>query len=98
MSDAGIVLKFEPVIRAKGVFWVSGEYVRQGEVVHWECFLRLLGQTVRVGFDEYLEKYEDAVDLYEAYVREEFPDIPSALMFVLTSFPRVAEEMRNGEA
>jgi calcineurin-like phosphoesterase family protein len=98
MGDAEIISRFEAVIRAKEVVWINGEYLRGGEVVRWECFVRLLGEVVRVGFDEYLEKYEDAVDLYDAYVREEFSDVGLALMFVLKSFPRVAEEMRDGES
>jgi hypothetical protein len=98
MGDAEIISRFEAVIRAKGGLWINGEYLREREVVRWECFVRLLGDVVRVGFDEYLEKYEDAVDLYDAYVREEFPDVRSALMFVLASFPRVAEKMRAGES
>jgi hypothetical protein len=95
MGDAEIISKLEAEIRANGVLWINGEYLRDGEVVRWECFVRWRSAVVRVGFDEYLEKYEDAVDLYDAYVREEFRDIPSALVFVLKSFPRVAEEMRK---
>jgi hypothetical protein len=95
MSDAEIISKLEAVIRAKSVLWINGEYLREGEMVRWECFVKSLGAVVRVGFDEYLETYEDAVDLYDAYVREEFADVGSALTFVLKSFPRVAEEMRK---
>lgn len=98
MGDAETISKLEAVIRARGVFWVDGEYLREGEVVRWECFVRLQEAAVRVGFDEHLAKYEDAVDLYDAYVREDFPDVRSALMFVLASFPPVAEKMRAGES
>lgn len=45
-------------------FWINGNNLREGEVVHWECFVKVLGTVVAAGFDEYLEKYEDAVDLY----------------------------------
>lgn len=48
-----------------------------------------------VGFDEYLQKYEDAIDLYDVYVRSKFSDIESALGFVLNSFPLAAEKMRR---
>ena len=98
LGDAEIISRFEAVIRAQGGLWINGDYLREGEIVRGECFVRVLDAVVRVGFDEYLEKSEDAVDLYDAYVREEFPDIPSALMCVLKSFPRVAEKMRAGES
>jgi hypothetical protein len=94
MSDAAILSRLAPIIRAKKIFWINGEYFREGEVVHWECFVKLLDEAVRIGFDEYLEKYEDAVDLYDAYVREELPDVEAALLFILNSFPRVAEKLR----
>jgi len=97
MSDAEIISKLQAVIRAGRVLWINGEHLREGEVVRWECFVRLRDNVVRVGFDEYLEKHEDAIDLYHAYVREEFPDVSSALMFVLRSFPRVAADMRGGK-
>jgi hypothetical protein len=96
MSDAAILSRLAPIIRAKKIFWINGEYFREGEVVHRECFVKLLDEAVRIGFDEYLEKYEDAVDLYDAYVREELPDVEAALLFILNSFPRVAEKLRAG--
>ncbi|MGJ3700604.1 hypothetical protein [Variovorax sp. AFSI2.2] len=48
-----------------------------------------------IGFDENLEKYEDAVGLYDAYVRAELPDVETALLFILKSFPRGAEKLRD---
>ncbi|WP_426389176.1 hypothetical protein [Variovorax sp. R-27] len=95
MSDAEIISKLGSIVRSKKVLWIEGDYVRDGEMVHWECFIKLLGDTAAVGFDEYLEKYEDAVDLYDMYVRSKLPDIESALRFVLDSFPLAAEKMRR---
>ena len=51
-----------------------------------------------IGFDENLEKYEDAVGLYDAYVRAELPDVETALLFILKSFPRVAEKLRDEQS
>jgi Tfp pilus assembly protein PilO len=50
---------------------------------------------VAVGFDEYLEKYEDAVDLYDVYVRKQFTNIEEALTFILNSLPLAAERLRS---
>ena len=98
MSDAAILSKLGPIIRSKKIFWVNGEYLREGEVVHWECFVRLPGEAVKVLFDEYLEKYEDAVDLYDVHVREELPNVETALLFILKSFPHVAEKLRDEQS
>ncbi|MDN6887849.1 hypothetical protein QMO14_30180 [Variovorax sp. CAN2819] len=95
MSDAEIISKLSLIVRSKKILWIEGDYLRGGETVHWECFVRLLGDVVAVGFDEYLQKYEDAIDLYDVYVRNKFSDIESALGFVLNSFPLVAEKMRR---
>jgi len=95
MNDAEIISKLSLIIRSKKILWIEGDYLRNGETVHWECFVRLLEGVVAVGFDEYLQKYEDAIDLYDVYVRNKFSDIESALGFVLNSFPLAAEKMRR---
>lgn len=95
MNDSKIISKISSTLRSKKIFWVNGDYVRNGEPIHWECYLKLLQDEVAVGFDEYLEKYEDAVDLYDVYVRERFPNIELALRFILDSFPLAAEKMRQ---
>lgn len=95
MNDAEIILKVGALIRSKKSFWINGNYLRKGEVVHWECFVKVLGTVVAVGFDEYLEKYEDAVDLYDAYIRKQFTNIELALTFILNSLPLVAQSLRS---
>lgn len=95
MTDAEISSRLGSIIRSKRSFWVDGDYLREGEIVHWECFVNLIGEAAKVGFDEYLEKYEDSTDLYDAYVRKELPSIEEALSFILKSFPRVAQKIRD---
>ena len=95
MSDVEIISRLGPIIRSKRSFWVEGNYLRKGENVHWECFVKLMDKTVKVGFDEYLEKYEDSIDLYNSYVRKEFPAVEEALSFILNSFPCVADKIEN---
>lgn len=95
MSDAENISRLGSIIRSKRSFWVDGDYLREGEIVHWECFVNLIGEAVKVGFDEYLEKYEDSTDLYDAYVRKELPSVEEALSFILKSFPRVAQKIRD---
>ncbi|MGJ7555628.1 hypothetical protein ACSFBI_16655 [Variovorax sp. RB3P1] len=94
MNDAELISKIESIVRSKKVYWVQGDYIRAGETVHWECFIRPLEDSVAVGFDEYFGKYEDAVDMYEAYIRNKLPNIKAAVEFVLNSFPLAAEKMR----
>jgi hypothetical protein len=95
MKDAEIISKISQLIQAKKSFWINGDYLREGEAVHWECFVKVLGSIVAVGFDEYLEKYEDAVDLYDVYVRKQFTNIEEALTFILNSLPLAAERLRS---
>jgi len=95
MNDVEIISKIGSILRSKKVFWIEGEYLRGGERVRWECFVKLWKKTIVVGFDEYLEKYEDAVDLYDACVRNKFSNIEMASRFVLDSFPLAAEKMRQ---
>jgi len=94
MSDAENISRLGSIIRSKRSFW-DGDYLREGETVHWECFVKLIGEAVKVGFDEYLEKYEDSTDLYDAYVRKELPSVEEALSFMLKSFPHVAKKIRD---
>ena len=72
MSDVEISSRLEPIIRSKRSFWVEGDYLRKGEIIHWGCFVKQMDKTVKVGFDGYLEKYEDSIDLYNSYVRKDF--------------------------
>ncbi|MET3493399.1 hypothetical protein [Variovorax boronicumulans] len=94
MNDAEIIFSIESIVQSKKVYWVQDDYIRAGESVHWECFIRLLEDSVAVGFDEYLDKYEDAVDMYDAYLRNKLPNIKAAVEFVLSSFPLAAAKMR----
>lgn len=95
MDNAKIISEIDSVVRSKKVFWIDGDYLRTGESVHWECFVRRSEGVVLVGFDEYLEKYEDAVDLYDAYVRKKLSSIELAVLFMLDSFPSVASKLRQ---
>lgn len=95
MNDAKIVSDISAIVRSRRVFWVDGDYLRDGELVHWECFIRLVENAVAVGFDEYLEKYEDAVDLYDIYARNSFDSLHLAVNFVLNSYPLAAENIRR---
>ena len=95
MNDAEIISKIGQLIQTKKSFWINGNYLREGETVHWECFIKMIGSIVSIGFDEYLKKYEDAVDLYDAYVRKQFTNIEAALTFILSSLPLVAGKLRS---
>lgn len=95
MNDAEIISKIGQLIKTKELFWINGDYLRKGETVHWECFIKVIGSIASIGFDEYLEKYEDAVDLYDGYVRKQFTNIEAALTFILNSLPLVAERLRS---
>jgi len=95
MNDSKIISKISSTVRSRKIFWINGDYVRDGEMIHWECYLKLLQDEVVIGFDEYLEKYEDSIDLYDMYVRERFSSVELALRFILASFPLAAEKMRQ---
>lgn len=70
-------------LRNKGCIWVNAEYWSEGELIKKELFLRLSGSRCSVGFDHYLDKYEDATSLYLAYVRRDFDQLSDAIEFCI---------------
>ncbi|KWK83891.1 hypothetical protein WM16_31710 [Burkholderia ubonensis] len=63
--------------------WVNQRYEIGGEPATGECFIKKTDGRFNVGFDDYLDKYEDAVDLYFVYLRAEFSELSRAVEFVV---------------
>ncbi len=68
--------------RKRGV-WVNQRYETGGEPATRECFIKKVDNHFKVGFDDYLDKYEDAVDLYFVYLRADFSELSRAVEFVV---------------
>ena len=69
------------VCQKKGLVWDECYKHAQGDAVREFFFKRFEGRFF-VGFDDYLIKYEDVVDLYFSYVRADFNTFEEAVLFV----------------
>lgn len=71
-------------LSTKGCIWINHDYMRDGELARKEFFLKKTNFGYGVGFDEYLDKHEDAIDLYEAYVRQDFECLKDAITYCVS--------------
>ncbi|MGJ7904258.1 hypothetical protein [Lysobacter sp. 1R34A] len=96
------LLSLEPALReaikralAQGrTVWLTRRYEHEGEAAVREYFLKPLDGRLRVGLDDYLERYEDATDLYFRYVRRSFAGLDAALAFTAEQLPVTVEDLR----
>ncbi|MBA0098485.1 hypothetical protein WH218_05375 [Stenotrophomonas indicatrix] len=63
--------------------WLDCEYAEGDAIYRREFFIKRHGGVLHVGLDEYLDGYEDAIDLYRRYVRASFDTLYEAMDFVL---------------
>jgi hypothetical protein len=85
MIDEVDFFRIKKRIYENGSIWVNSKYMIGGEIAHKEFFIKKMEKDFRVGFDDFLEKYEDATDLYFSSLRESFDDLLSAIIFSITS-------------
>jgi hypothetical protein len=81
MVEISDLRKINARLECKGCIWINVEYVEEGELVRKELFLKKSGVGFGVGFDHYLDKYEDATDLYIVYLRKDFERLSDAIGF-----------------
>ncbi|UOB55911.1 hypothetical protein MRS60_02055 [Burkholderia pyrrocinia] len=70
-------------IGGKKGLWVNRKYELDGEPASSEFFIKKTEAGFKVGFDDYFDKYEDAVDLYFVYLRANFSELKRAVEFAL---------------
>lgn len=75
------IAHLEQNINDKKCIWINSEHLKNGELEKIEFFLRKTNDGYKVGFDYYLDKYEDATDLYFSHIRKDFIDLISAVEF-----------------
>lgn len=81
MVETSTLREINARLRSKGCIWVNAEYMEAGELIKKELFLRVSDSGFSVGFDHYLDKYEDATDLYITYLRRDFDSLSDAIDF-----------------
>jgi hypothetical protein len=81
MVETSALREINTRLRNKGCIWINAEYMEAGELIKKELFLRVSDFGFSVGFDHYLDKYEDATDLYIAYLRRDFDSLSAAIDF-----------------
>ncbi|MCG8296306.1 hypothetical protein [Pseudomonas entomophila] len=81
MVEASALRELNTRLRNNGCIWINAEYVEAGELIRKEVFLRVSSFGFSVGLDHYLDKYEDAADLYIAYLRRDFDSLSNAIDF-----------------
>ncbi|WP_339483801.1 MULTISPECIES: hypothetical protein [unclassified Pseudomonas] len=82
-------------INNKKCIWINTEHEKNGELEKTEFFLRKTNGGYKVGFDHYLDKYEDATDLYFSYIRKDFFDLASAIEFSVENLPIDRKQLLN---
>lgn len=75
------IAHLEQKINDKKCIWINSEHLKNGALEKIEFFLRKTNNGYKVGFDYYLDKYEDATDLYFSHIRKDFIDLISAVEF-----------------
>jgi hypothetical protein len=85
MIDEVDFFKIKKRIYENGSIWINSKYMIDGEVACKKFFIKKREKYFRVGFDDYLEKYEDATDLYFSNLRKNFDDLSSAIDFSIES-------------
>jgi hypothetical protein len=92
MIDEAFIRQVDSFLSSKNL-WINSSDSSGGEIVLEEFFLIKIRSVFFVGFDKYQEKYEDATDLYEFYIREEFQELTPALEFIFSKLPMTKEKI-----
>ncbi len=89
-----LLAQLKHFLENKGIFINSSNHVGD-DVFMEEFFLKRIGGKFFVGFDRYNEKFEDATDLYESYIREDFDNLTSAVNFITLNLPITVEQLSH---
>ncbi|MEL3954413.1 MULTISPECIES: hypothetical protein [Stenotrophomonas] len=77
------IATIKAMLHSRTRIWINVDYLESGEPAHQEFFLMLSGDRYNLGLDRYLEKYEDAVDLYSLHLRMSFDELTAAVDYAV---------------
>lgn len=79
--------------------WINQTYVHEGEPAQREYFLKPADASaktaIHLGFDDWLDKVEDATDEYFRYERQRFDTLELALAYTFEHLPLRPEDLRR---
>ena len=86
--DAELIAAVRRWLAERRALWINQSYLHEGEPAQREYFLKPLGGgAIQLGFDDWLDRYEDAIDLYFRCERQRFDTLELALAYTLEQLP-----------
>jgi hypothetical protein len=88
VPDAELVAAVRRWLADRRALWINRAYLHEGEPAQREYFLKPLGGgAIQLGFDDWLDRYEDATDLYFRHERRGFDSLERALAYTFEQLP-----------
>jgi|GEM_PF-983568 len=86
--DAELIAAVRPWLADRRALWINLTYPQEGGPAQREYFLKPLeGGAIQLGFDDWLDRYEDATDLYFRHERRRFDSLELALAYTFEELP-----------
>ncbi|KRB08754.1 hypothetical protein [Lysobacter sp. Root690] len=86
--DAELIAAVRRWLAERRALWINQAYRHEGEPAQREYFLKPLdGGAIQLGFDDWLDRYEDATDLYFRHERRRFDSLELALAYTFERLP-----------
>lgn len=86
--DAALIVAVRRWLGERRALWINQAYLHEGEAAQREYFLKPLGDgVIQLGFDDWLDRYEDAVDLYFRHEWRRFDSLELALAYTFEQLP-----------
>ena len=89
--DAALIAALRSWLAERRALWINQAYLHEGESAQRACFLKLIDGAVtgavQLGFDDWLDRYEDAIDLYFRCERQRFDGLELALAYTFEQLP-----------
>ena len=94
MISDSLLKKIDGFLKSRPI-WLNSSEVVEGEEFRVEFYIKNIKGKFFVGYDRYNEKYENPADLYDCYIRKDFPDLRSAIEFIDFSLPIDLEDLNR---
>ena len=95
--DAELIVAVHHRLAERRALWINQTYLHDGEPAQREYFLKPLGGGVlQLGLDDWLDRYEDAIDLYFRCERQRFDSLKLALAYTFERLPLQVGDFGRG--
>ncbi|WP_394540881.1 hypothetical protein PRJ39_10455 [Lysobacter enzymogenes] len=103
VADAELIAAIRQRLAGRGSLWINQRYWHQGEPAQREYFLKparrgAVDGAILLGFDDWQDRHEDAVDLYLSYRRLSFDTLAQALAYTFAQLPLRPHDLRAAAA